>query len=93
MSIVVGTNYLKTQPKIQTFNELNPYIMTGFVIKILPEDWIGNLEALRYELIKAKQLRWRIRILTIKALLQMIWAGIKIKIEDLLLPVTTRINK
>ncbi|GAB1544596.1 hypothetical protein NUACC21_72720 [Scytonema sp. NUACC21] len=59
------------------------YIITGWIACVLPEDWRGNLETLRYELISANQSKWYIRFITVTTLLDMLCGGIQIKLENL----------
>ena len=66
-----------------TSNPKENYIITGWVNNIFPEDWIANLEALRYELFAANKPRWYVRFITITTLLDMLCGGIRVKLQDL----------
>lgn len=57
---------------------------TSWLAHALPEDWCGELEALRYQLlIKQKRSNWFVRFITIKCLLEMLWAYLQIKVENI----------
>lgn len=58
----------------------------GWVTHILPEDWCGELEALRYEWFKADIPEPWIEIMTSFNLLTMFKADLQIKVENILLP-------
>lgn len=66
-----------------TSNNCDAIILTRLLVHILPEDWRGNLEALRYELIAAKKSRWHIRFITAVVLLDMLRGSIRIKLDNL----------
>lgn len=66
----------------KTSNTQSNYIITGWVVCVLPEDWRGNLEALRYELITAKNPTWYVRFITVTTLLDMLFGGIRVKWQN-----------
>jgi WD40 repeat protein len=66
-----------------TSNTQKSYIITGWVICVLPEDWRGDLEALRYELIAANKPKFYVRFITVTTLLDMLYGGIRVKLQNL----------
>ncbi len=66
-----------------TSNAQSSYIITGWIVCVLPEDWLGNLEALRYELMAAEKPTSYIRFMTVITLLDMLCGGIRVKLQDL----------
>jgi hypothetical protein len=65
-------------------NNLNIHI-TGWLARVLPEDYRGNLEALRKRWIYDLKLpKWRIRFMTAIVLLDMLWGSFWVKLQDLL---------
>ncbi len=66
-----------------TSNPKSSYIITGWVIEIFPEDWIANLNTLRYELIATNKPKWYVRLITVTTLLDMLCGGIRVKLQDL----------
>lgn len=66
-----------------TSNSQSSYIITGWIIFVLPEDWRSDLEALRYELIAASKPKLYVRFLTVTTLLDMLYGGIRVKLQNL----------
>lgn len=81
--LVVEVIRLQTLPNQQP-NNLNIYI-TGWLARVLPEDYRGNLEALRKRWIyDLKRPKWRVRLMTAIVLLDMLWGSFGVKLQDLL---------
>jgi hypothetical protein len=60
---------------------------------IFPEDWRGELEARLQRLRKAQKPEWVIRREAIKCFLELLWAAIRIKWENLWLPKSKGVDK
>ena len=72
----------KNRKHNNTSNPKKNYIITGWVNDIFPEDWIANLEALRYELIATNKPKWYVRLITVTTLMDMLCGGIQVKLQN-----------
>ena len=59
------------------------YIKGWWIANILPEDWRGELEVLRYELLVKKKRNVLINFITVVHLLDMFKAHLQIKLENI----------
>ncbi|MEA5622799.1 WD40 repeat domain-containing protein [Nostoc sp. UHCC 0251] len=83
MVLLSITKRRQSKRQKNTSNTQNSYIITGWVICVLPEDWRGDLEALRYELIAANKPKFYVRFITATTLIDMLFGGIRVKLHNL----------
>ena len=63
--------------------ETKKYYMAGVWKFFLPEEWRGDLESLRHELlVHKKRSEFYMQLITTITLIDMLWGGIRVKIED-----------
>jgi WD40 repeat protein len=78
----IRIKHLQNTQNQNTAKSQSSYIITGWVVYVLPEDWRGNLEALRCELISANKPDLHIKIITVITLLDMVFGGIRVKLHN-----------
>jgi hypothetical protein len=70
----------------ETLNRVSNHktsLLTGKLSRILPEDWRGEVEAVRQRLINAKSPSWVINLRTAWCLLELFWAAVHISWDNL----------
>jgi hypothetical protein len=82
--IVFAARRQRKQKHGNQFNNQRGYVFAAWINCSIPEDWQGNLEALRSELIAAKMPNWRINLILMLTFLDMLSGGIRVKLQDLL---------
>uniref|UniRef100_UPI0039E0B7DB WD40 repeat domain-containing protein n=1 Tax=Anabaena sp. CCY 9910 TaxID=3103870 RepID=UPI0039E0B7DB len=80
--LFVVTKRRQSKQHNNTSNTQTSYIITGWVVCVIPEDWRSDLEALRYELITAKNPTWYVRFITVTTLVDMLFGGIRVKLHN-----------
>ncbi|MBD0261263.1 MAG: WD40 repeat domain-containing protein [Tolypothrix sp. Co-bin9] len=81
---VIQIKRLQNKQNSEPSKSKSSYIVTGWMVYVLPEDCRGNLEALRSELITAQKPNWYVSFITVLTLLDMLRGGIQIKLENFL---------
>ena len=68
-------------------------LLTGKLSHILPEEWRGEVEAVRQRLINAGSPSWFIKFTTAKCLLELLWATVEIYLDNFWLAVRKEADK
>ncbi len=67
--------------------------LTGWLTSILPYEWRTDLEELRRELFAEGRSRLVVSLITLKSLLEMVWAGLQLIWENLMPPIKREIKR